>query len=227
MKYIINIIVFFNLVFNVFAEPVKNNENNEKLYQIKLLLIGYKESNYIEYKKNFVSDKYFENNPIIIKDNNCIVTNENLCIKYNFEHKLDTFNEYKKIIEKNRDYDVLSHLEWVQNISSKKHIKIKTGYDYSDDIINEEVLIDNIDILSSGSINRYEGTITIFKNKFFNAELILYERIKMKSIDFFSNDILVLKKYIINQRIKLDKITYIDRDNFGFIISVKEIKNDI
>ena len=224
MKYILSLIIFLNPIFNVFAEPIKNNE---ELYQVKLLLISHKDSNYMEYDENFVSDKYNENKPIIIKDNNCIITSENQCIKYDLDYKLNTFNEYKKILEQNRDYTVLSHLEWVQNTNSKNHIKIKTGYDYSDEIFNEEVLIEDIDILSSGSISKYEGTVSIFKNKFFNAELILYERIKMKSNEFFSKDILVLKKFNIIQRIKLNKITYIDRDNFGLIVSVKKIKDDI
>jgi len=224
MKYILSLIIFLNLITNSFAEPIKKNE---ELYQIKLLLISHKDSNYIEYDENFVSDKYYENKPIIIKENNCVITSENQCIKYDLDYKLNTFNEYKKILEQSKDYTVLSHLEWVQNTNSKNNIKIKTGHDYSDEIFNENVLIDNIDILGSGSISKYEGTISIFKKKFFNAELILYERIKMKSNDFFSKDILVLRKFNIIQKIKLNKITYIDRDNFGLIVSVQEIKDDI
>jgi len=223
MKYISILIILLNLAFNVIAETTKNNE---ELYQVKLLLISHNDLNYIKYEENFSSEKYNERKSIIIENNNCIIAKEHQCIKYDLDYKLDTFNEYKKILEKRRDYTVLSHLEWIQS-SSKNHIKIKTGYDYSDEIFNEEVLINDIDILSSGAIKKYEGYVSISKNNFFNLELILYERIKMEASDIFSKDILVLKKFIISQKIKLNKVTYIDRDNFGLIVSVERIKNDI
>ena len=46
----------------------------------------------------------------------------------------------------------------------------------------------------------------------------------MKSPGFFSTDILTSKKYIISQNIMLNRTTYIDRDNFGFIIKINKIK---
>ena len=47
---------------------------------------------------------------------------------------------------------------------------------------------------------------------------------KMKSDSFFSNNILVSKKQDISQRVKLNKITYIDRDNFGIIVRVSKVE---
>ena len=47
----------------------------------------------------------------------------------------------------------------------------------------------------------------------------------MKSLGFFEKDILVSKKYKISQKIKLNKTTYIDRDNFGLIIKIEKIKD--
>ena len=47
----------------------------------------------------------------------------------------------------------------------------------------------------------------------------------MKQDGFFSSDALVSKEHNIIQNIKLNKTTYIDRDNFGVIIKVKKIKN--
>ena len=57
-----------------------------------------------------------------------------------------------------------------------------------------------------------------------SGNINLFERMIMESPGFFSTDILTSKKYIISQNIMLNKATYIDRDNFGFIIKINKIK---
>ena len=78
----------------------------------------------------------------------------------------------------------MSHLEWIQNINSKNIVKIKNGYDYSQEIINEEILINDIDILSSGKITKYEGYISVIKKKFYEINITLYERKKNEAARF-------------------------------------------
>jgi hypothetical protein len=55
-----------------------------------------------------------------------------------------------------------------------------------------------------------------------NIELL--EKMIMKAPGFFSIDTLTSKKYIINQNIMLNKTTYIDRSNFGFIVKINKIE---
>ena len=47
----------------------------------------------------------------------------------------------------------------------------------------------------------------------------------MKPSGFFATETLTSKNIVINQNIKLNKITYIDRDNFGFVVSIIKINN--
>ena len=48
----------------------------------------------------------------------------------------------------------------------------------------------------------------------------------MKPPGFFSEEFLTSKKYQLFQKIKLNKIYYIDRDNFGILISLSEIPSN-
>ena len=148
-----------------------------------------------------------------------------MCVKYEKDYKLENFNKYIEIIDEDSGLKVISHKEWVQNMDSIYNIKIKGGYDYSEDIFNENLEILDFNILSEGAINKYDGHISIRKNKFFKIHLNILERLKMKQDGFFSSDALVSKEHNIIQKIKLNKTTYIDRDNFGVIIKVKKIKN--
>ena len=195
------------------------------IYQIKLILISHNPSNYIDYEEDFISNLHLEKKNITIDKNNCIINNDGICIKYNSDYKLDNFNDYKKALNKDSDINVLKHIEWLQEIKEKTYIKIKAGYDYSDDIFNDKLEIQDINILGSGKITEYEGDISIMKKKFYQINLNLNERKKMKPKGFFSSEILVSKNYKIIQKIKLNKITYIDRDNFGIIISINKVKD--
>ena len=146
-------------------------------------------------------------------------------MKYEKDYKLETFKEYIKAIEADNNIKIITHLEWIQNFNDILNVKIKSGYDYSEEIINEDIDLIDIDIIGLGKITKYEGYINITKNKFFKINLNLLERMKMKSPGFFEKDILVSKKYKISQKIKLNKTTYIDRDNFGLIIKIEKIKD--
>jgi len=220
-----NILLFF-LFFSTSTNADEIINENKILYQIKVIIVSHNDGNLIDYNENFISDKYKENDSISIKKNNCVINNENICVKYDDDYKLETFNEYKTILSKNEKIKLITHLEWVQNMNNLYNIKIKDGYDYSGEIFDDDLDLNDIDIIGSGKINQYEGFIKFTKDKFYTVNLILYERIKMKSDSFFSNNILVSKKHDILQRIKLNKTTYIDRDNFGLILKIIKIKKN-
>ena len=103
-------------------------------------------------------------------------------------------------------------------------MKIKGGHDFSDEVFNDDIILDDIDILSNGKITKYEGSFLLTKEKFFQINISLFEKMIMEKKGFFSTDVLTSKKYIINQNIMLNKTTYIDRNNFGIIIKVNKIK---
>ena len=130
-----------------------------------------------------------------------------------------------KFLKKDKDITILNHIEWIQNFNNDLFIKIKSGEDYSEDIFDNKLDLQDINIIGSGKITKYEGTINFSKNRFYEIQVNLFERMKMKPPGFFSSDILTSKNYQIKQKIKLGKINYIDRENFGMIIRVKKVKN--
>ena len=130
-----------------------------------------------------------------------------------------------KFLKKDKDITILNHIEWIQNFNNDLFIKIKSGEDYSEDIFDNKLDLQDINIIGSGKITKYEGTINFSKNRFYEVQVNLFERMKMKPPGFFSSDILTSKNYQIKQKIKLGKINYIDRENFGMIIRVKKVKN--
>ncbi len=222
LKNIFVLILFFSIT--AYAEEIKNNE--QSLYQIKIILITHNNSNTIEHDKKFINDKYEEKISIIIKNNNCIISNDNECIKYNYDYKLETFYDHKINLLKDNSIRVISHLEWIQNLDNMSFIKLKNGYDFSEDIFDDILNLSDIDIIGSGKVSQYDGFIRILKNKFYTVDLILFERQIMKSDSIFTKDTLVSKKHNILQKIKLNKTTYIDRDNFGLILKVMEINKN-
>ncbi len=207
-------------------ENIIGANNNEDMYQIKFIMISHSLSNYIDYDKKYKGEKFHNLNNIKISKNNCLINDDNICVKYDYDYKLENFNDYKDSLIKNNDIKVLDHIEWIQKINEEKFIKIKNGYDYSQQIINEEILVNDTDILSTGKITKYEGYISVVKKNFYEINIILYERMKMKPPGFFVEEFLTSKKYHIFQKIKLNKINYIDRDNFGILISVSKIFNN-
>ena len=213
------ILVFLN--FPVYAEVIINESVD--LYQVKLIMISHNSSNKIDFNPNFISDNYIEKDFIEVSKNNCIINDEKTCIKYDFDYKVETFNDFKIALESSKDIEIISHLEWVQNLKSDYKIKIKNGYDYSDDLINGDIEVNNIAILSNGRITKYEGSLSITKNKFFNVIVTMFERKIMEQPGLFSTDLLVSKKYNIAQKIQLNKLTYIDREYYGIIIKIVKI----
>ena len=222
-KFIKSFLILLILISESFANDV-NNENSD-LYQVKIILIEHNFSNNLAYNKSHVNEKFFDNDSIKINSNNCLINLDQSCVKYEKDYKLETFKEYIKAIEADNNIKIITHLEWIQNFNDILNVKIKNGYDYSEEIINEDIDLIDIDIIGLGKITKYEGYINITKNKFFKINLNLLERMKMKSPGFFEKDILVSKKYKISQKIKLNKTTYIDRDNFGLIIKIEKIKD--
>jgi hypothetical protein len=226
MKLIIIIqLLILNIISVSYAEESIEFQNNSILHQVKVIVISHNPSSYREFEENFTNDKYNNNNSIKI-NNNCIITNSTTCEKFDFDYKLDTFNEYKKILQDQNDLIIIDHVEWVQDSSVTANIKIKGGYDYSNEIFEQELEINDFDILSTGSISEYEGTVSVIKKKFFKIHIDVFERKRMKPSGFFATEILTSHNIIINQNIKLNKITYIDRDNLGFIISIKKVDNN-
>ena len=205
----------------LYAEDITNEDLD--LYQIKLIMVSHNSSNYADFNSNFINDHYIEDNFININKNNCIINDEKICIKYDFDYKIETFNDFKIALESSKDIEIISHLEWIQNLKSDNKIKIKNGYDYSDDLINGDIEVNNIAILSNGRITKYEGSLSITKNKFFNVIVTMLERKIMEQPGFFSTDLLVSKKYNIAQKIQLNKLTYIDREYYGIIIKIVKI----
>ena len=224
-KKLFNIVSFILVFLNspVYAE-VEINEPVD-LYQVKLLMFSHNSSNQIDFNPNFVSDNYIEKDFIDVSKRNCIISDEKICIKYDFDYKVETFNSFKSALESDKDIEVISHLEWIQNLNSNYRIKIKDGYDYSNDLINEDIEVNNIEIFGNGRITKYEGSLLITKNKFFNVSIDMFERKVMVQPGFFSTNFLVSKKYNITQKIQLNKVTYIDREYYGIIIKIIKIAN--
>ena len=213
------ILVFLNSP--VYSEVIINESVD--LYQVKLIMVSHNLSNKIDFNPNFISDNYIEKDFIKVSKNNCIINDEKTCIKYDFDYKVETFNDFKVALESSKDIEIISHLEWIQNLKSNYKVKIKDGYDYSDDLMNGDIEVNNIEILGNGRITKYEGLLSITKNKFFNIVITMFERKIMEQPGIFSNDLLVSKKYNITQKIQLNKLTYIDREYYGIIIKITKI----
>ena len=215
------LLILIPLSSPLYAEDITNEDLD--LYQVKLIMVSHNSSNYADFNSNFINDHYIEDNFININKNNCIINDEKICIKYDFDYKIETFNDFKIALESSKDIEIISHLEWIQNLKSDNKIKIKNGYDYSDDLINGDIEVNNIEILGSGRITKYEGSLSITKNKFFNVIVTMLERKIMEQPGLFSTDLLVSKKYNIAQKIQLNKLTYIDREYYGIIIKIVKI----
>ena len=221
---IYKLLILFFLYFPILSFANTYNEE-ENLFQVQLIFISHNSSNYIDFQEELISDFFISKSNVDIKINNCLINEDNNCVKFENDYKLDNFNGYAEILKKDKDITILNHIEWIQNFNNDLFIKIKSGEDYSEDIFDNKLDLQDINIIGSGKITKYEGTINISKNRFYEVQVNLFERMKMKPPGFFSSDILTSKNYQIKQKIKLGKINYIDRDNFGMIIRVKKVKN--
>ena len=221
---IYKLLILFFLYFPILSFANTYNEE-ENLFQVQLIFISHNSSNYIDFQEELISDFFISKSNVDIKINNCLINEDNNCVKFENDYKLDNFNSYAEILKKDKEITILNHIEWIQNFNNDLFIKIKSGEDYSEDIFDNKLDLQDINIIGSGKITKYEGTINFSKNRFYEIQVNLFERMKMKPPGFFSTDILTSKNYQIKQKIKLGKINYIDRDNFGMIIRVKKVKN--
>jgi len=221
---IYKLLILFFLYFPILSFANTYNEE-ENLFQVQLIFISHNLSNYIDFQEELISDSFINKSNVDVKINNCLINKDNNCVKFENDYKLDNFNSYAEILKKDKEITILNHIEWIQNFNNDLFIKIKSGEDYSEDIFDNELDLQDINIIGSGKITKYEGTINFSKNRFYEIQVNLFERMKMKPPGFFSTDILTSKNYQIKQKIKLGKINYIDRDNFGMIIRVKKVKN--
>ena len=221
---IYKLLILFFLYFPILTYANTYNEE-ENLFQVQLIFVSHNLSNYIDFQEELISDFFISKSNVDIKINNCLINEDNNCVKFENDYKLDNFNGYAEILKKDKEITILNHIEWIQNFNNDLFIKIKSGEDYSEDIFDNKLDLQDINIIGSGKITKYEGTINFSKNRFYEIQVNLFERMKMKPPGFFSTDILTSKNYQIKQKIKLGKINYIDRDNFGMIIRVKKVKN--
>ena len=221
---IYKLLILFFLYFPILSFANTYNEE-ENLFQVQLIFVSHNLSNYIDFQEELISDSFINKSNVDVKINNCLINKDNNCVKFENDYKLDNFNSYAEILKKDKDITILSHIEWIQNFNNDLFIKIKSGEDYSEDIFDNKLDLQDINIIGSGKITKYEGTINFSKNRFYEIQVNLFERMKMKPPGFFSTDILTSKNYQIKQKIKLGKINYIDRENFGMIIRVKKVKN--
>ena len=219
------IFIFIIICFFSFTTPLKADEESiiENFYQVQLIFLTHKISNYIDHNENYTNSPFVENSNIEIKLNNCLILEDLTCVKSENDYKLSSFNDYLNLLKKDKDISILNHLEWVQDFSNNYSIKIKSGYDYSDDIFDETLNIDDISIIGSGKITRYEGSISVTKKNFHEIVINMFERMKMKPPGFFSSEVLTSTHYVIKQKIKIGKMYYIDRDNFGIIVRVNKV----
>ena len=219
------VFIFIIICFFSFTTPLKADEESivEDFYQVQLIFLTHKISNYIDHNENYTNSPFIEKSNIEIKLNNCLILEDLTCVKHENDYKLGNFNDYLNLLKKDKDISILNHLEWVQDFSNNYSIKIKSGYDYSDDIFDEMLNIDDISIIGSGKITRYEGSISLTKKNFHEIEINMIERMKMKPPGFFSSEVLTSAHYIIKRKIKIGKIYYIDRDNFGIIVRVNKV----
>ena len=221
---IYKLLILFFLYFPILSFANTYNEE-ENLFQVQLIFISHNSSNYIDFQEELISDFFISKSNVDVKINNCLINEDNNCVKFENDYKLDNFNDYAEILKKDKEITILNHIEWIQNFNNDLFIKIKSGEDYSEDIFDNKLDLQDINIIGSGKITKYEGTINFSKNRFYEIQVNLFERMKMKPPGFFSTDILTSKNYQIKQKIKLGKINYIDRENFGMIIRVKKVKN--
>ena len=124
MKILIPIKFFIIILISNISFAEEKYEEEQDLYQIKLIMITHNISNYIEYDEKFIDDKYEEFKYIEILKNNCLIKSDSSCGKYDFDYKLDNFNNYKESLESDKEIKVISHIEWVQKIDSEKSISI-------------------------------------------------------------------------------------------------------
>tara|TARA_Y100000590_G_scaffold424300_1_gene531005 strand:- start:2381 stop:3046 length:666 start_codon:yes stop_codon:yes gene_type:complete len=194
-----------------------------KSYHVKLISISH--DNNLDTNEEYSSEPILLklSNTISISKNNCKINYDIQCEDYDLHYKLKTFDVHKKTIQDSSAIRLIDHKEWVQEDNIKPNVIFRGGYDFSNDIFDDKIVVDNLEILTSGKIFEFEGTATIYKSDVFFVEIDMIQRKKF----FDKNDSinkLQARKIYINQQITLNKSYYIDRESIGFILEVSDIK---
>ena len=194
-----------------------------KSYHVKLISISH--DNNIETDKEYSSEPILlkKSNTISIPKNNCKISYEIQCEDYDLHYKLETFDIQKNTIQDSSEIRLIDHKEWIQEDNIEPNVIFRGGYDFSNDIFDDKIEVDNLDILTSGKIYEFEGTLTFTKNDVFFIEIDMIQRKKFYDRNNSTNK-LQAKKIYINQQIVLNKSYYVDRESIGFILKVSDIK---
>ena len=119
---------------------------------------------YIRLRRNILLKK---SNTISIPKNNCKISYEIQCEDYDLHYKLETFDIQKNTIQDSSEIRLIDHKEWIQEDNIEPNVIFRGGYDFSNDIFDDKIEVDNLDILTSGKIYEFEGTLTFTKNDVF------------------------------------------------------------
>ena len=111
----------------------------------------------------------------------------------------------------------------IQQLDSNAAIFFSGGFDYSEMLIEEDLDVNNLDILTNGKISEFEGNIKFKKGKFFTINFNLINRKILKNKSLFSNPTLHAEKLKYSNRITLNKLYYIDKGIFSFLIKVNKL----
>ena len=194
----------------------------EDFYHVKVIILSHSQSLYIENELNYEKLK-FDSNVIDINENNCLIDYELECLKYEEKYKLRTFDKEVSKIKNDNRLKLIAHKEWIQQLDSNAAIFFSGGFDYSEMLIEEELDVNNLDILTNGKISEFEGNIKFKKGKFFTINFNLINRKILINKSLFSNPTLHAEKLNYSNRITLNKLYYIDKGIFSFLIKVNKL----
>ena len=194
----------------------------EDFYHVKVIILSHSQNLYIENELDYEKLK-FDSNVIDIQENNCLIDYELECLKYEEKYKLSTFDKEVSKIKNDDRLKLIAHKEWIQQLDSNAAIFFSGGFDYSEMLIEEDLDVNNLDILTNGKISEYEGNIKFKKGKFFTINFNLINRKILKNKSLFSNPTLHAEKLKYSNRITLNKLYYIDKGIFSFLIKVNKL----
>ena len=190
----------------------------EDFYHVKVIILSHSQNLYIENELDYEKLK-FDSNVIDIQENNCLIDYELECLKYEEKYKLSTFDKEVSKIKNDDRLKLIAHKEWIQQLDSNAAIFFSGGFDYSEMLIEEDLDVNNLDILTNGKISEFEGNIKFKKGKFFTINFNLINRKILKNKSLFSNPTLHAEKLNYSNRITLNKLYYIDKGIFSFLIN--------
>ena len=194
----------------------------EDFYHVKVIILSHSQNLYIENELDYEKLK-FDSNVIDIQENNCLIDYELECLKYEEKYKLSTFDKEVSKIKNDDRLKLIAHKEWIQQLDSNAAIFFSGGFDYSEMLIEEDLDVNNLDILTNGKISEFEGNIKFKKGKFFTINFNLINRKILKNKSLFSTPTLHAEKLKYSNRITLNKLYYIDKGIFSVLIKVNKL----